>query len=75
MEFRAKNVKNKAIINKDVSQKALMSAYQEEIKRLKEQLEGKGGGVQSIDEDKLEREKVTHSVLIPVYCVCVCVCV
>lgn len=73
MEFRAKNVKNKAIINKDVSQKALMSAYQEEIKRLKEQLEGKGGGVQSIDEDKLEREKVTHSVLIPVYCVCVCI--
>lgn len=69
MEFRAKNVKNKAIINKDVSQKALMSAYQEEIKRLKEQLEGKGGGVQSIDEDKLEREKVAHSVLIPVYCV------
>lgn len=49
-----------------MSQKALMSAYQEEIKRLKEQLEGKGGGVQSIDEDKLEREKVTHSVLIPV---------
>lgn len=59
---RAKNVKNKAIINKDVSQKALLSAYQEEIKRLKEQLE-KGGGVGgtgglSIDEEKLKREKV-----------------
>uniref|UniRef100_A0A1X7UXS9 Kinesin motor domain-containing protein n=1 Tax=Amphimedon queenslandica TaxID=400682 RepID=A0A1X7UXS9_AMPQE len=58
---RAKNVKNKAIINKDVSQKALLSAYQEEIKRLKEQLEkgGGGGGTggPSIDEEKLKREK------------------
>ncbi len=36
---RAKNIKNTALVNKDVSQKALLSAYQKEIHKLKEQLE------------------------------------
>jgi kinesin family protein 3/17 len=56
---RAKHVKNNAIINKDVSQKALLSAYQEEIKKLREQLNKKG---QVIDEEQLmelEKEKKT----------------
>ncbi len=35
---RAKSIKNTASINKDMSQKALLSAYQTEIKKLKEEL-------------------------------------
>ena len=37
--YRAKSIKNTAEINKDMSQKALLSAYQQEIKKLKQQLE------------------------------------
>ena len=36
---RAKNIKNNAVINKDLSQKAMLSAYQAEIKKLKAALE------------------------------------
>ena len=38
---RAKNIKNTASINKDMTQKALLSAYQLEIKKLKEQLQSR----------------------------------
>ena len=38
---RAKNIKNTASINKDMSRKALLSAYQLEIKKLKEQLQSR----------------------------------
>ena len=49
--FRAKRVKNTAIINKDVSQKALLSAYQDEIRKLREQLQKQGS---SVGEEQLE---------------------
>lgn len=49
--FRAKRVKNTAIINKDVSQKALLSAYQDEIRKLRDQLQKQGS---SVDEEQLE---------------------
>lgn len=35
---RAKSIKNTASVNKDMSQKALLSAYQKEIQQLKDQL-------------------------------------
>ena len=46
------------MINKDVSQKALLSAYQQEIKKLRDQLK-KQGGLINTDEltAKLEKEK------------------
>jgi kinesin family protein 3/17 len=40
---RAKNIKNKPVINEDPKD-ALLREFQEEIMRLKSQLEGKGGG-------------------------------
>ena len=54
----AKHVKNNAVINKDVSQKALLSAYQQEIQKLRQQLSSQGRG--SLNEEELqmlEREK------------------
>ena len=51
---RAKQVKNNAIINKDVSQKAMLSAYQDEIRKLREQLK-KRGSESSIDPEELQR--------------------
>lgn len=38
---RAKLVKNNAVINKDLSQKAMLSAYEAEIRQLKQQLNQK----------------------------------
>ena len=37
--IRAKSIKNTALVNKDISQKALLSAYQQEIKKLKSMLQ------------------------------------
>ena len=37
--FRAKNVKNFAVVNQDLSEQALLSAYEKEIKRLRRELE------------------------------------
>ena len=37
--IRAKSIKNTASVNKDMSQKALLSSYQQEIKKLKQMLE------------------------------------
>ena len=36
---RAKNIKNTALVNKDMSEKALLSSYQAEIKKLKQKLQ------------------------------------
>ncbi|XP_064386094.1 uncharacterized protein LOC135334732 isoform X2 [Halichondria panicea] len=55
---RAKNIKNTALVNKDVSQKALLSAYQKEIHKLKEQLEQRGDGSGRLEIEKLEKEKI-----------------
>lgn len=53
--IRAKNVKNNAVINKDVSQKALLSAYQEEIKKLRQQLQDQGGNqIEELEKDMQE---------------------
>lgn len=45
-------MKNNAVINKDVSQKALLSAYQQEIQKLRQQLSSQGGG--SLTEEELQ---------------------
>ena len=45
-------MKNNAVINKDVSQKALLSAYQQEIQKLRQQLNSQGGG--SLSEEELQ---------------------
>ena len=45
-------MKNNAVINKDVSQKALLSAYQQEIQKLRQQLTNQGGG--SLNEEELQ---------------------
>lgn len=47
-------MKNSAIINKDVSQKAMLSAYQDEIRKLREQLQ-KRGSEGSADPEELQR--------------------
>ena len=36
---RAKSIKNTASVNKDMSEKALLSSYQQEIKKLKRMLQ------------------------------------
>lgn len=45
-------MKNNAVINKDVSQKALLSAYQQEIRKLRQQLNSQGSG--SLNEEELQ---------------------
>ena len=59
LNFRAKHVKNNAIINKDVSEKAMLSAYQQEIKKLREQLQRQGtdNSPNTHQLSKLEQEK------------------
>ena len=53
-------MKNNAVINKDVSQKALLSAYQQEIQKLRQQLSSQGGGTLNEEElQMLTREKET----------------
>jgi hypothetical protein len=44
--LRAKSIKNTASINKDMSQKALLSAYQKEIQQLKEKLSRRYSGIE-----------------------------
>lgn len=41
-------------MNKDVSQKALLSAYQDEILKLREQLKNRGGD-SVVDSEEIER--------------------
>ena len=54
-------MKNNAIINKDVSQKAMLSAYQDEIRKLREQLKKRGseGSVDPEELQRLEKEKMS----------------
>jgi kinesin family protein 3/17 len=53
---RAKNIRNIAQVNEDMSEKALISSYQSEIKRLKLQLQERSSGT-DIDYIKLLQER------------------
>ncbi|KAL5506186.1 hypothetical protein EMCRGX_G007780 [Ephydatia muelleri] len=49
---RAKSIKNTATVNKDISHKALLSAYEHEIQKLREELQQRDNGV---DKEQIER--------------------
>lgn len=55
---RAKTIQNTAYVNKDMSQKALLSAYEKEIRQLKRQLDERSLVVGQEELEKLERERI-----------------